>query len=253
MINIILNGCCGKMGSAVIAAVENKQNMQIIGGVDIRTDVVRDFPVAASFEALGSCRGDVVIDFSNPAAFEPMIEFCKAEKIPAVVCTTGLSDKQICTLKESSKVIPVFFSANMSLGVNLLVELSKTAAKVLGDSFDIEIIEQHHNQKIDAPSGTALAIADAVNSAMACNQKKYVYDRHSSRQKRTRDEIGIHSIRGGTITGEHTILFAGNDEMIEIKHTAVSKDLFAEGALKAATFLYNKAAGYYEMSDIFEE
>lgn len=251
MINIILNGCCGKMGSAVIAAVENKQNMQIIGGVDIRTDVVRDFPVAASFEALGSCRGNVVIDFSNPAAFEPMIEFCKAEKIPAVVCTTGLSDKQICTLKESSKVIPVFFSANMSLGVNLLVELSKTAAKVLGDSFDIEIIEQHHNQKIDAPSGTALMIADAIKEELD-GDTVYEYDRHSKREKRPKNEIGIHSVRGGTIVGEHQVIFAGNDEILSISHSARSKALFATGAVNAAEYISGKAPGLYNMSDMIK-
>lgn len=252
MIRILLNGCNGKMGHAVSRSCELKDDLFIVVGVDAMQKEGHSYPVYSNPHQVTEAV-DVIIDFSHPSAFAGILDYAVQKKLPLVIATTGLNEEQRDTLRQASKHIPVLLSANMSLGINLLLDLTKRATKMLQGDFDIEIIEKHHNQKIDAPSGTALAIADAVNSAMACNQKKYVYDRHSSRQKRTRDEIGIHSIRGGTITGEHTILFAGNDEMIEIKHTAVSKDLFAEGALKAATFLYNKAAGYYEMSDIFEE
>ena len=169
-------------------------------------------------------------------------------KLPAVIATTGLGEKHKKLIEKASGSIPVLLSANTSLGVNLLIDLVKRATKILSETFDIEIVEKHHNQKIDAPSGTALAIADAINSALD-NKMKYVYDRHSTMQKRTRDEIGIHSVRGGTIAGEHSVIFAGTDEIIELKHTAISKDLFAAGALKAAQFLYNKSPGYYKMEN----
>ncbi len=251
MIRILLNGCNGKMGQAIARTCVFKEDLFVVAGVDPSVNAGHTFPVYSDpFQVVETV--DIIIDFSHPSALAGILKYAVHKKLPIVVATTGLTDEHKNLLEQASHSIPVLLSANMSLGINLLLDLVKRATKMLHGTFDIEIIEKHHNQKIDAPSGTALAIADAVNTTLASKQMKYVYDRHSERRKRTRDEIGIHSIRGGTITGEHTILFAGNDEMIEIKHTAVSKDLFAEGALKAVAFLYDKAPGYYRMQDIFE-
>lgn len=251
MIRILLNGCNGKMGQAVSRACLLNDELFVVAGVDASKREGNTYPVYADpFQVAEEV--DIIIDFSHPSALEGILSYAVKKKLPLVIATTGHSEEQKKLMEQNSKLIPILLSANMSLGINLMLDLVKRAAKMLYGNFDIEIIEKHHNQKIDAPSGTALAIADAVNSALSSKQMKYVYDRHSTRQKRTRDEIGIHAIRGGTITGEHTILFAGNDEMIEIKHTAVSKDLFAEGALKAAAFLYDKVPGFYRMQDIFQ-
>jgi 4-hydroxy-tetrahydrodipicolinate reductase len=225
-------------------------NMTIVAGVDATLKAENSYPVYTEPNQVKE-NVDIIIDFSHPNALNGILSYAMEKSLPIVIATTGHSEAQKDFIASASNSIPVLLSANMSLGINLMLDLVKRATKMLHGPFDIEIIEKHHNQKIDAPSGTALAIADAVNAALPGNEMKYVYDRHSSMQKRTRDEIGIHSVRGGTITGEHTIIFAGNDEMIEIKHTAVSKDLFAEGALKAAAFLYDKAPGYYKMQDIF--
>lgn len=250
MIRILLNGCNGKMGQAVTRSCMFNHNMAIVAGVDTSSKPDSSYPVYKEpYQAKENV--DIIIDFSHPSALNGILNYALENSLPIVIATTGHSEDQKKLIADASKSIPVLLSANMSLGINLMLDLVKRAAKMLHGSFDIEIVEKHHNQKIDAPSGTALAIADAVNVALPGNEMKYIYDRHSSMQKRTRDEIGIHSVRGGTIAGEHTIIFAGNDEMIEIKHTAVSKDLFAEGALKAAVFLYGKAPGYYKMQDIF--
>ncbi len=251
MIRILLNGCNGKMGQIIAKTCMYKEGMSVVAGIDTVVLPGNPFPVYSDTSQVKE-QVDVIIDFSHPSALASILEYATEKSYPIVIATTGHSDEQKLLIENASHTIPVLLSANMSLGINLILDLVKRAAKTLNGTFDIEIIEKHHNQKIDAPSGTALAIADAINSALPGNEMKYVYDRHSSMQKRTRDEIGIHSVRGGTITGEHTILFAGNDEMIEIKHTAVSRELFAEGALKAAAFLYNKAPGYYKMQDIFE-
>lgn len=251
MIQILLIGCNGHMGRAITQSCRYNENMTIVAGVDAVVNVDNDYPVYADiFDVKETV--DIIIDFSHPKVLNVILKYALEKFLPLVIATTGHSDEQKDMIEKAASSIPILLSANMSLGINLMVDLVKRATKLLHGSFDIEIIEKHHNQKIDAPSGTALLIADAVNSTLAGNEMKYVYDRHSSMQKRTRDEIGIHSIRGGTITGEHTIIFAGNDEMIEIKHTAVSKSLFAEGALKAASFLYDKTPGYYKMQDIFE-
>ncbi|MGI6050189.1 MAG: 4-hydroxy-tetrahydrodipicolinate reductase [Acetivibrionales bacterium] len=251
MIQILLIGCNGHMGRAITQSCRYNENMTIVAGVDAVVNVDNDYPVYADiFDVKETV--DIIIDFSHPKVLNVILKYALEKSLPLVIATTGHSDEQKDMIEKAASSIPILLSANMSLGINLMVDLVKRATKLLHGSFDIEIIEKHHNQKIDAPSGTALLIADAVNSTLAGNEMKYVYDRHSSMQKRTRDEIGIHSIRGGTITGEHTIIFAGNDEMIEIKHTAVSKSLFAEGALKAASFLYDKTPGYYKMQDIFE-
>lgn len=247
MINIILNGCNGKMGRVLASLIEAQPNCQVACGFDITPATDAAFPV---YTAPSDYNGpaDVLIDFSNPKALDNLLPYVVERKIPTIFATTGLSDAQLAAIHDASAVIPVFFSANMSVGVNLLIELAQKAAKFLGDGFNIEIIEKHHNQKLDAPSGTALAIADAL--AEVRPDTHYVYDRHSVRKKRDSDEIGIHSIRGGTIVGEHDVLFAGRDELITLSHRADSREIFATGALKAALFLAEQPAGFYSMKDL---
>ncbi|MDF2984577.1 MAG: dihydrodipicolinate reductase [Eubacterium sp.] len=252
MINVLLSGCNGKMGQVITRLAENFNGLKIAAGIDLNNNINNPYPV---FSTLKECnvKVDVIIDFSHPKAFSGLVEFAQAKKLPIVVATTGLSAEQTNTLKkEVSKNIPVFFSANMSLGVNLLIDLVKKAAKVLEGQFDIEIVEKHHNQKIDAPSGTALAIADAINETLE-EKCEYMYDRHSRRKKRSKQEIGIHAVRGGTIVGDHSVIFAGNDEIIEINHTAMSKEIFGVGALKASMFLAAKKPGLYSMTDLIAE
>ncbi|ACL74907.1 4-hydroxy-tetrahydrodipicolinate reductase [Ruminiclostridium cellulolyticum] len=252
MIKILLSGCNGKMGQVITRLSDNFSELKITAGFDINNNINNPYPV---FTSLADCNADVdvIIDFSNPKAFKPLVEYAQEKHIPLVLATTGLSSEQITILKTSvSNRIPVFFSANMSLGVNLLIDLVKKAAKVLEDQFDIEIVEKHHNQKIDAPSGTALAIADAINDSLD-EKYEYMYDRHSRRKKRSKQEIGIHAVRGGTIVGDHSVIFAGNDEIIEINHTALSKEIFAVGALKASIFLASKKPGLYSMSELISE
>lgn len=248
MINILMSGCNGRMGQVITRLAGQSEDLRIAAGFDIVDSIKNSYPV---FTDINKCdeKLDVIIDFSNPDAFGKLLDYALARRMPLVMCTTGLTQAQLKQLEESSKNIPVFFSANMSLGVNLLIDLVKKAAKVLEHNFDIEIIEKHHNQKLDAPSGTALAIADGINSALE-EKQEYIYDRHSRRKKRSKTEIGIHAIRGGTIVGEHSVIFAGNDEIIEINHIANSKEIFATGALRAAKFLYNKEPGFYNMNDL---
>ena len=251
MINIALVGSNGKMGQVISRLADQSDNSSIVFGIDINTEKKCDYNVYSSF-ADASEKCDVIIDFSHPSSLDATLEFAKSNKIPAVIATTGLSAEQVESIKKASEVTPIFFSANMSLGVNLLIQLAKKATALLEDSFDIEIVEKHHNLKIDAPSGTALAIADAINDTSA-HSNEYVYDRHSTRKKRSKREIGIHSVRGGTIVGEHNVIFAGTDEIIEIKHTATSKEIFATGAFKAAHFLINKHPGLYSMDELIAE
>ncbi len=250
MTKIILVGANGKMGRVISARVAERDDAQIIAGVDINTEKYADFPIFSNINEITDT-ADVIIDFSHPSVLESVLGFIKERKIPAVIATTGLSPEQINTIREASTVAPIFFSANMSLGVNLLVALAKKATEVLSDTFDIEIIEKHHNQKLDAPSGTALMLADAISDSME-NPPQYTYDRHSRRAKRSKNEIGIHAVRGGTIVGEHDIIFAGNDEIIEISHTAMSKDIFATGSIKAGIWLKNQASGLYSMADMLK-
>ncbi len=247
MTKIILNGCNGKMGMAVSRLVNDRDDCEIIAGVDLRTDVQREFPVLGSIKNVKN--GDVIIDFSHPSCLPDLLEYAVTTKTPIVVATTGLSEADIENVKSASKAVPVFFTFNMSLGINLLVELSKTASKVLGDRFDIEIIEKHHNQKIDAPSGTAIMLANAINEV---NDGKYVYEynRQAKREKRDAKEIGIHAIRGGNIVGEHEVIFAGHDEVISLSHSAGSKEVFAAGAVNAAVFISNVKPGLYDMKDL---
>ena len=248
MTNIILSGCNGKMGRVITRLASQDENAKIVAGIDIADFGENDYPV---FKNPMDCDvpADVIVDFSHPSVFENLMEFAKAKKIPVIMATTGLSDEQRAALSEYSKEIPVFFSANMSLGINLIIALAKKATAILEGNFDIEIIEKHHNQKIDAPSGTAIAIADAIAETLT-NTPEYVYDRHSVRKKREKREIGIHSIRGGSIVGEHQVIYAGQDETIELKHQATSKEVFAVGAIKAAKFMNGKPAGFYTMDDL---
>ena len=249
MTRIIMCGCNGAMGQTISRLVEEDSEAQIVAGVDIKTQSQNGYPV---FQSIDKCNveADAVIDFSSPKATDALLEYCVANKLPVVLCTTGLSDEQLKNVSEASKSVAVLKSANMSLGVNVLLKLVQEAAKVLaGSGFDVEIVEKHHNKKVDAPSGTALALADSINEAMD-NQYEYVFDRSGRRQAREKKELGISAVRGGSIVGEHEIIFAGTDEVIEFKHTAYSKAIFAKGSIQAAKFLKGKEAGLYDMSHV---
>ena len=247
MTNIILCGCNGKMGQFIVKAIESRENTKVVCGVDFYNKQLNDFPVYKTFDEITE-KADAIIDFSNPDALSGLLTFAVKNSVPAVICTTGLSNEQKQEIKKASESVALFQSGNMSLGINLLIELAKKAATVL-NGFDIEIIEKHHNQKIDAPSGTALMIADEVSSVLE-KEPQYVYDRHSYRKKRSENEIGIHAVRGGTIVGEHDIIFAGHDEVVTISHQAQSKEVFAVGSVNAAVFLANQKPGMYDMSDL---
>ena len=249
MKRIILSGCNGKMGQMVAACVKDRSDCTIVAGIDITGNNSRNaFPV---FTKPAECEvdADVIIDFSHPSTLAPLLAYAVERHIPAVIATTGLSSDQIEQIQQTSKQVPLFFTANMSLGVNLLAELAKKAAEVFGGQFDIEIIEKHHNQKVDAPSGTALMIADAINETLD-DRCHYMYDRHAVRKKRDHNEIGIHAVRGGTIVGEHEVIFAGRDEILRVSHSAMSKEIFATGSINAARFLAGREPGLYDMGDI---
>lgn len=251
MINIAICGACGKMGRVINDIISNRDDCKVIAGVDKVAEKYADFPVVEKIENL-PVKPDVIIDFSHPSLLDDLLGYCETNGVAAVIATTGYSADQIEKIHRASNNVPIFFTFNMSLGINLLADLAKRATKVLEDQFDIEIVEKHHNQKIDAPSGTAIMLANAINEE-ADNSYNYVYDRHSVRAKRTKNEIGMHAIRGGTIVGEHEIIFAGRDEVISLKHEAHSKSVFAVGSVNAALFLNNKPAGLYAMSDLLKE
>ncbi len=251
MTDILLCGCTGKMGRVVAELAAKRDDCQVIAGVDINNDPSIGFPVyPAAAEFTG--KADVIIDFSHPSALETLLQYAVVSQTPVVVATTGLGNDQLDSVHAASERIPVFFSANMSIGVSLITELAEKAARVLGGSFDIEIVEKHHNQKIDAPSGTALMLANAIAAELE-NTPDYEYDRHAKRAPRGKNEIGIHAVRGGTITGEHEIIFAGHDEIVTISHSARSKQIFAAGAVNAAVFIKSKPAGLYAMKDLVAE
>ncbi len=245
MTDIAICGANGKMGKTVYNCVKEREDCKVVAGIDLFTEQYADFPIVDSPEKM-PVKPDVIIDFSNPASLENLLNYCLSTGTPVVIASTGYSDEQIMKIKSAAEQIPVFFTFNMSLGINLLVQLAKKAASVLGDRFDVEIVEKHHNQKIDAPSGTAIMLANAVNEVFD-NSKHCVYDRHSRRQKRDRSEIGMHAIRGGTIVGEHDVIFAGHDEVITLSHSAMSKTVFAEGSINAGIFLKDRPAGLYDM------
>lgn len=248
MTKIILSGSSGQVGNAVIKTVLERNDCEIVAGISKNVQKNENFPVFNSPNEI-NVSADVIVDFSNPELIEALLNYAINKKMPIVICTTGFSDGQINKIHESAKLVPVFFSGNMSLGINLLIELAKKAALVLGESFDMEIIEKHHNKKIDAPSGTALMIANAIKT-VDNRDFNYIYERRSHRKPRENNEIGIHSVRGGTIVGEHDVIFAGQDEILTLSHSAHSKKIFAVGALNAANFLLTKPAGLYDMSNL---
>ncbi len=239
MTRIVITGACGKMGRVINDIVNTRDDCEITAGIDIAGEQYADFPVYKKLFDLPE-KPDVIIDFSHPSLLDELL------------ATTGYTDEQIKQIKTAAGQIPVFFTFNMSLGINLLVDLAKRATKVLGDQFDIEIVEKHHNLKKDAPSGTAIMIAEAINEELG-NKMHYVYDRHSVRKPREKTEIGMHSIRGGTIVGEHDVIFAGRDEVITLSHSAGSKQVFAVGSVNAAVFLSGCEKGLYQMSDLLSE
>lgn len=247
MLNIILHGCNGRMGEVISNLVKNENDIRIVAGIDSKASS-KEYPVYESFDTLKE-KGDVIIDFSTASAIDGLLDYCEKTQTPLVLCTTGLSEAQLKRIEELSKVSAVLKSANMSLGINILVKLLKNISKTLyGNGFDIEILEKHHNQKLDAPSGTALILGDAIKEELG--NMTYAFNRTNERKKRDKNEIGISSIRGGSIVGEHEVMFLGLDESIEIKHNAYSRVIFAKGAITAARFLKDKKIGKYDMSDV---
>lgn len=249
MVKAIMHGCNGHMGQVITAICKEDENIEIVAGIDLNDSLTNDYPV---YKSLAECdvKADVVIDFCNAKAVDALLDYCETTGTPVVLCTTGLSDEQLARVEEVSKNVAVLKSANMSLGINTLMDLLKKATDVFAEAgFDIEIVEKHHNQKLDAPSGTALALADAINEELD-NSYVYKFDRSQERKKREKKEIGISAVRGGSIVGEHEVIFAGMDEVITFKHTAYSKSVFAKGAVEAAKFLAGKLAGHYDMKDV---
>lgn len=249
MTRAIMHGCNGHMGRVITDICKNDENIEIVAGIDLFDGIENDYPV---FKTLDDCDvdADVIIDFCSAKAVDGLLDYCEKTKMPVVLCTTGLSDEQIARVSQVAKTVPVLRSANMSLGINTLMDLLKKATAVFADAgFDVEIVEKHHNQKLDAPSGTALALADSINEVLN-NEYAYKYDRSQERKKREKKEIGISAVRGGNIVGEHEVIFAGTDEVITFKHTAYSKGVFAKGAVEAAKFTKGKTAGLYDMKDV---
>ena len=246
-----MHGCNGHMGKVISELVAKDDAIEIVAGIDLNTEENFGYPVFANIIDC-DVEADAIIDFSVAVAVDALLDFVKEKGIPVVLCTTGLSDEQLAKVEEVSKDVAVLKSANMSLGINTLMKLLKMATEVLADrGYDIEIVEKHHNQKLDAPSGTALALADVINETKD-NRYEYVYDRSQKREKRADNEIGISAVRGGTIVGQHDVIYAGTDEVIEIQHTAYSKAVFAKGAIDAAKFLAGKGPGMYDMSDVID-
>lgn len=251
MTKVMMYGCNGYMGHVICDLIKNMNEVEVAAGVDVTSTDDRDFPVFTSLSDV-NVDVDVIIDFSAAVAVDAVLDYAVEKQIPLVECTTGLSEEQLTRLAECSKKVAILRSANMSLGVNTLLKMVKTAAQILGDAgFDIDIVEKHHRRKLDAPSGTALALADSINEACE-GRYEYVYDRSERRMQRPADEIGISAVRGGTIVGEHEIIFAGTDEVIEFKHTAYSRAVFGKGAIEAAIYLAGKPAGLYDMSDVID-
>ena len=250
MTDIIIQGIGGRMGHALCEMIANRSDCRVVAGIDQQDGEQNGIPVYDSLDKLDG-KGDVIIDFSAPAAVEKALTYCEAHRMPIVVCTTGLSEELQLKVVQLSRIVPVFKSANMSIGINLLSELCKRASAILGVDYDVEIVEQHHHNKLDAPSGTALMLADAINEQNN-GEYHYVYDRSSVRQKRDPKEIGISSVRGGGIVGDHDVLFCGPEEVVTISHVAQSRGVFADGAVQAALFLDGCEPGYYTMTDMLK-
>lgn len=251
MLKIIISGCNGYMGRTLARLADADGDVEVAAGFDINTEKTGIFPVYADPMEFGG-HADAIVDFSSPAALDNLLHYAELKKTPVILCTTGYSDAQLEHIRKTAEVVPVFKSGNMSVGINLMIDLIKKTCAFLGKNFDVEIVESHHRRKVDAPSGTALMLADAARSSLPYDAK-YVYERQSVRQPRADNEIGISSLRGGTLVGEHRIVFAGLDEVLEIKHTAFSRDIFAAGALKAAKFMAGiKKPGLYDMQDLLK-
>lgn len=249
MIKVIMHGCNGKMGRTIAGLIESDETISLAAGIDAYDEGKNPFPV---FHNIRDCdvEADAVIDFSTAPAVDGLLEYCVEKKLPCVLCTTGLSEEQLRKVEHASKEVAILKSANMSMGINMLLKLLKEAAQILVPAgFDIEIVEKHHNLKLDAPSGTALALGDSINEVLN-HEYEYVYDRSTRREKRPQKEIGFSAVRGGTIVGDHDVIFAGADEVITFSHTAYSKAVFGKGAVQAAKFLAGKPAGLYQMSDV---
>ncbi len=249
MVRIIMRGCNGKMGRNITDLVKADPEVEIVAGVDLYTGVPNDYPV---YKAMADIKeeADAVIDFASPDMLDDLLAYGTEKNVPLVLCTTGYSEEELAKINEASKKVAILRSANMSMGINTMMKVLETVSAVLADAgFDIEIVEKHHNQKLDAPSGTALALADTINSCLS-EEYDYTYDRSTKREKRPKKEIGLSAVRGGTIVGEHEIIFAGTDEVLEFKHTAYSKAIFGKGAIQAAKFLKGKEAGMYDMKQV---
>jgi len=252
MTKIIMHGCNGRMGHVIANLIKQEDGLELVAGIDKQNEEKRDFPVFTNIEDC-NVKADVIIDFASPDAIDVLLDYLLVKKIPCVLCTTGLTDKQLVRIEAVSDEVAILKSANMSIGINLLEKLIKDATKVLANAgFDIEIVEKHHNKKVDAPSGTALALGEAAKEALE-ESYNFVYDRSERREKRAKNEIGISSVRGGTIVGEHDIIFAGEDEVLTLSHTAYSRSIFGKGAIQAAKFLHGKTAGLYTMKDVIEK
>ena len=251
MTRAIMNGCNGKMGQCITGICAQDEDIEIVAGIDTYDGIKNDYPVFASLKEC-TVDADVIIDFSNAKAVDALLAYGVEKQIPIVLCTTGLSEQQLADVEKAYEKVAILKSANMSLGINTLMELLKKAAQVFAPAgFDMEIVEKHHNQKLDAPSGTALALADSMNEALD-EAYSYKYDRSQERKKRDKYEIGIQAVRGGNIVGEHEVIFAGTDEVITFKHTAYSKAIFGKGAIEAAKYLAGKPAGFYGMADVIK-
>lgn len=251
MTKIIMHGCNGRMGQVISGLIAADEEVELVAGVDVSKHISNPYPV---FSSISECdvKADVIIDFASAKAVDGLLEYCVKEQVPCVLCTTGLSEEQLKKVEEASGKVAILKSANMSLGINLLLKMLKEAARVLARAgYDMEIVEKHHNQKLDAPSGTALALADSINEELN-GEYEYVFDRSQVRQKRNEKEIGISAVRGGTIVGDHDVIFAGMDEVITFSHTAYSRSVFGKGAIQAAKFLKGKEAGMYDMSHVVE-
>ena len=249
MLNIILNGSSGRMGQVLTRIIGETDDLKIVAGISRRAEKKNDYPV---YEAPAKCdvKADVVIDFSHYTAVPALLEYCMDRKLPVVIATTALDDECLAMIKKASASIPVFRSANMSIGINALAKAITAITPVLEKDFNVEIIEKHHTKKLDSPSGTAIMLADKVSDA--CQVKKdYIYGRHSKHDEFKMTNIGIHAVRGGTIPGEHTVIYAGPDEVIELNHLALSRDIFANGAITAARYLVNQPSGEYSMDNLF--
>lgn len=249
MVKVILHGCNGKMGQTLSSLIAADEEIEVVAGIDAYDEGKNNYPV---FTELDKCdvEADAVIDFSTAAAVDSLLDYCMNKKLPCVLCTTGLSETQLAKVKEASKETAILKSANMSLGINMLLKILKEATSILAPAgFDVEIVEKHHNQKLDAPSGTALALADSIKEELA-EDYQYIYDRSTKREKRSQKEIGISAVRGGTIVGDHDVIFAGTDEVITFSHRAYSKAVFGKGAIQAAKFLKGRPAGMYDMGDV---